>query len=202
MIAEFVVNLRYYTIIILMINNLKTIDQGGIKVLLKERIEHPEKYVDTPLIIWRADIRDGIHEQVLKEIFKEYNSIGAHRSWYKIASVRQMSPTKRDQIWSMLHADYVDLNDNKPFQTIHGRSVGPELIYDNGLFVIDSAFASQDYSRNPETLINYHSLLNNREWQGIKLSRCIPLVAYMCVAEPWFETPEAYPNAEQYLFKP
>ncbi len=56
-----------------MINSLKTIDQSGIKALIKERLENPEKYVNTPLIIWRSNVGDGIQMRILREVRDAYN---------------------------------------------------------------------------------------------------------------------------------
>lgn len=56
-----------------MINNLKPIDQSGIKALIKERIKHPEKYINTPLIVWRSNIADGIQLRILREVCDDYN---------------------------------------------------------------------------------------------------------------------------------
>ena len=186
-----------------MTQQLKYIDQNGIKALIRERIENPQKYADKPLIIWRADIRDGIQERVLGEVFDEFNPGRATRCWYKTVSVRRMPRFRTEPLRKLLQTDWVDRNDNKPYEP--KRMVLPAGMRDkyyNGLFVIDPVCASRDYAHNPESLENYRSLFNNREWQGIKLADGIPVVAYMCLGDDWFETPEAYPDAEQYVFEP
>ena len=188
-----------------MIQNIKTIDQTGIKALLKERVEHPEKYINTPLIIWRADLRDDVHEEILRDVFNEFNAdrTGRDRRWYKIATIHEMPKTKGDILFDMLHNPFVDKNDNDVY-------TGPVTVYTGndvkrdthriGLFVIDPYLASLDYGRNPESLKKYHSVVNNRKWDNVELVPDIPVVAYMCITEPWFETPEVYADAEQYLF--
>lgn len=188
-----------------MLENLNTIDQSGIKALIKERVENPEKYVDTPLVIWRADIRDGNQEAILMDVFNEYNEgkTGRDRKWYKIASVRQMPWTKYDILDSMLHNIFVDKNNNEPYQgpiTVYSANNSKRDTYRIGLMVIDPVLASLDYSRNPELLNKYHSVINSRKWDNIEITQGIPVVAYMCINETWFETPEAYPNAEQYYY--
>ena len=54
-------------------NNLKTIDQRGIAALVAERMNNPALYAEKPLVVWRADFRDGVQEGVLREVVKEYN---------------------------------------------------------------------------------------------------------------------------------
>lgn len=187
----------------IMMHQLKPIGQTGIKSLIKERIENPEKYINTPLIIWRADIRDGIQERVLREVFDDFNEGRASRCWYKIASVRQMPRFQTEPLRKLLQTDYVDRNDNKPYEL---KSVmlraGMRDKYNAGLFVIDPVCASVDYNNDPESIKNYRSVINSRDWDGIKLADGIPVVAYMCLGDEWFETPEAYPEAEQYVFEP
>lgn len=70
-----------------MIQNLKPIDQTGIKALLKERIENSEKFVNKPLIIWRSLYNDGIMDRMLEEAFDEYNANmpKESRKWYRVS---------------------------------------------------------------------------------------------------------------------
>ena len=53
--------------------NIKTIDQRGIADAVTKRITAPAQYIARPLVIWRADFRDGVQEGVLREVVKEYN---------------------------------------------------------------------------------------------------------------------------------
>lgn len=186
-----------------MITDLPTINQQGIKSLLRERIEHPNLHADKPLIIWRSDIRDGIQERLLSEVFLEKYPYEFLRMWYKIASIRKMPLRQESALRDMLTAEYVDRNDNVPYDGgyHHDNSKEPEMCH-IGLYVIDPVCAAGDYRRKPETLANYQSVINSRNWNDIQLPEGVPTVAYMCIGEPWFETPEAYPNAEQYLFEP
>lgn len=181
---------------------LKAIDQSGIKALIKERLENPGQYADQPLIIWRADLRDGIQERVLRDVFNDYNRTQATHVWYKMASVRKMPRTKADVLYDMLTAKFVDRNNNRPYTPVHSANIGKEDLFYNALFVIDPVMVGRDYSRDPEALVKFHSLINNREWNGIKFTDGVPVVAYMCLNDEWFETPEAYPDAEQYIFEP
>lgn len=180
---------------------LKTIDQSGIKTHIKERLENPGQYTARPLIIWRADLRDGIQERVLRDVFNDYNRYRATHVWYKMASVRKMPRTKADVLHDMLTAKYVDRNNNRPYTPVYGVG-GKEDLFPNALFVIDPVMVARDYSRTPDALVKFQSLINNREWNGVKLTDGIPVVAYMCLSDEWFETYEAYPDAEQYIFEP
>lgn len=76
------------------------------------------------MIIWRADIRDEVHEDILRDIFNEYNGekSGRSRKWYKIASLHQLPSTKADIMFDMLSNPFVDKNNNKPYQ-------GPVTVY-------------------------------------------------------------------------
>lgn len=189
----------------IMMHQLKPIGQAGIKALVKERIENPLKYVNTPLILWRADIRDAAHENVLRDVFNEYNEgkTGLNREWYRIVSVREMPHSKYGILYDMLFNAHVDKNNNKPYQEsvrVNRRNYAKEDLHRNGLFVIDPVLASLDYGRNPESLKKYHSIIKNRTWGNIELAPDIPVVAYMCITEPWFEVPAIYSAAEQYIF--
>lgn len=181
---------------------LKAIDQSGIKALIKERLENPGQYADQPLIIWRADLRDGIQERVLRDVFNDYNRTQATHVWYKMASVRKMPRTKADVLYDMLTAKFVDRNNNRPYTPVHSANIGKEDLFYNALFVIDPVMVARDSSLDSEALVKFHSLINNREWNGIKFTDGVPVVAYMCLNDEWFETPEAYPDAEQYIFEP
>ena len=54
--------------------NLKTIDQRGIADAVAKRMNTPALYAERPLVVWRADFRDGVQEGVLREVVKEYNN--------------------------------------------------------------------------------------------------------------------------------
>lgn len=180
--------------------NLNTIGQAGLKALLKERITQPEKYVNTPLIIWRADVRDGIQERLLDEVFNEYNLDGAPQLWYKMASV---GTSPQLNLNDMLGGSRVDRNNNSPFDPQSPiLRPGMRRMYTRGLIVLDPIHAAEDYARDPATVALYQSVVNDRHGGGIRLTDRVPLVAYMCNNEAWFETPEAYPEAEQYQFQP
>jgi hypothetical protein len=182
---------------------METIDLQGIKTLVAERIKEPEKYLDKPLIIWRADIRDGSHIKALYDVFSEYNEDKDKlaKRWFKIASVRDVPSHHYDMLVDMLKSRSVDKNDNRPYWPVHTMGF-PEKCdrYTVGLLVIDPVRAEMYCSRNPSILNNYHSVINERKWGNIKLTEGVPVIAYMCCTEAWFETPEAYPNAEQYMF--
>lgn len=64
-----------------MLEKLNTISQSGIKKLLKERLEHPEKYVDKPLIIWRSYFYDGILDSIAWQTRTEYNKGKPEGEW-------------------------------------------------------------------------------------------------------------------------
>lgn len=151
-----------------MINNLKTIDQSGIKALLRERFENPEKYANTPLIIWRSDIGDGIQQRILQEVRDAYN---------------ETLPQK----------------EQKSFTITIDSDLERAVSETNGIVVLDPAGAVLQWKLYPETLKDFQTLLNN---PGRLSEKAAPVVAYMTHYSEWFETPEVYTNAEQYLFVP
>lgn len=52
---------------------LKTIDQAGIRPLLRERLDSPATFIGKPLILWRSYISDGINDVLVREVFRDYN---------------------------------------------------------------------------------------------------------------------------------
>ena len=64
-----------------MLEELKTISQSHVKKLLKERLDHPEKYVDRPLIIWRSYFYDGILDFIARNTRSEYNKGKPKGEW-------------------------------------------------------------------------------------------------------------------------
>lgn len=176
-----------------MIEKLELINQSGLKSLLKERLEKPSKYEKTPLIIWRADIRDGITQPVLSELFEqEHDPFG----WYKIVSIRRRPQTYREAVSEMLSSPFVDLNNNQPYEPVRtGSDCRDERR--NDLLVIDPA---DDH--DPASMADYQTLLNDRQWRGVCLTPGVPVVAFMNCCEDWFERPELFPVAEQYVFQP
>lgn len=164
-----------------MIETLKPINQTGLKTLIKERIENPEKYVNTPLIIWRSDIRDGIQKRILDEVFEEFNANKStdDRQFYRV---------------STLLNDY-DFNTPEVIRNdVKGDAYGK---YKFGLLVIDPAFRPKE-----DSLDIYYSAINSRRVGDITLLPDVPIVAFMSNNNDWFETPEKYPEAEQYVFQP
>lgn len=165
-----------------MLEELKTISQSGIRKLLKERLENPEKYVGTPLLIWRSDFRDGIQDRLLRNILHEYNE----------------GKEKDEQKWFLSSL----LGDEN--QTSHDFSVNHIIEHGKkhllGIYVIEPVFAPVDY--NHKAYEKYIDVINQRKSGDIKMVDGIPVVAYMCHTYDWFETPEKYSSAEQYIFKP
>ncbi|MDE6339930.1 MAG: hypothetical protein K2K97_09120 [Muribaculaceae bacterium] len=151
-----------------MIHNLKTIDQLGIKALVKKRLECPEVYLNTPLIIWRSNIADGIQNRILNEACEDYNKS-------------------------------IPENEHKSFAITCDADFERALSETNGLVVLDPVGASIQWKRYPDTFRDFQNLLNNPGRYGAKSA---PVVTFMPYHSEWFETPEVYTNAEQYLFKP
>lgn len=171
------------------VTKLGKISQSGIKSLLRERLENPERYNCIPLIIWRSDYEDGIQERILSEVFNEYNS-GKDRKeqkWYICTKLGE--GFSRD--------DFRDetVIVGEPRDVSYGR-------YDVGMYVIDPMWAVSDYKSNPDSLGQYHDVLNVRRYGEHEMRPNIPAVAFMLHNDDWFETPEAYPDAEQYVFEP
>lgn len=54
-------------------SDTKSIAQSDIKNLLKERLEHPEKYAEKPLVVWRSYFYDGILDSMVYEVRKDFN---------------------------------------------------------------------------------------------------------------------------------
>ena len=190
---------------------MKTINQSGIKNLIAERIKNPEQYVNKPLVIWRADIDDGIQKRILGSVFNEHNEgkkdvdhrrIRNRYSWYRIAWVHQLPYTQSDILFTMIGSDIVDRNNNEIGNPVTFYTGADKNNCKLGLLVINPKLAALDYGRNPELLNKYHSLINARKWDNIEVCKGVPVVAYMNLTDDWFETPEAYPDAEQYIFEP
>lgn len=171
-----------------MIQNLKPIDQTGIKALIKERIENPQKYVNTPLIIWRAPYTDGIQERILDDAFDEYNSNMSKedRKFYRVSILPDDSQISYD----FTTPDIIRTD-------VKGDAYGK---YNFGLLVIDPVFA---FMRPKEDALDmYYSAINNRKVGDVTLLPDVPVVALMSNNHDWFETPGKYPDAEQYVFQP
>lgn len=171
-----------------MIQNLKPIDQTGIKALLKERIENPEKFVNKPLIIWRAVYIDGIICRILEEAFDEYNANmpKESRKWYRVSIL----PDDVQITYDFTTPEIIRTD-------VEGDAYGK---YNFGMLVIDPIFA---FMRPKDvTLDIHHSAISSRKVGDIKLLPDVPVVAFMCYNNVGFENPEKYPDAEQYLFQP
>lgn len=164
--------------------DLKTIDQNGIKTLLCERLQHPAEYSDRPLIIWRADFRDGIQEGIIRECFRDYNKMKGDddKKWFISTLIGDEYQTRCD----FTETDIIE----------------SDMMHHLGMYVIEPVFAPMDYNGNPASLARYHQIINSRRDGDIAMQPDVPVVAFMCYAYDWFETPEAYPKAEQYLFAP
>lgn len=171
-----------------MINNLKTIDQTGIKALIKKRIEHPEKYIDKPLIIWRSLYNDGIMDRMLEEAFDEYNANMSKesRKWYRVSILPDDVQISYDYTTpEIIRTD------------VEGDAYGK---YNFGMLVIDPIFAFM--RPKDDTLDIHYSAISSRKVGDIKLLPNVPVVAFMCYNNDELENPEQYSDAEQYLFQP
>ena len=60
---------------------LKTIDQTGIRALLKARLEKPELYADKPLFIWQAEWHDGIQQGLGIDVMRQINKGKSKEEW-------------------------------------------------------------------------------------------------------------------------
>lgn len=170
---------------------MKTIDQSGIKNLIAKRIKTPEQYVNKPLIIWRSNFDDGIQERILEEAFDEWNKekTTEERKWFCRTLLGLDTPqTTYDLTNKEIIRNDVD-------ESLFGA-------YQIGLLVFDPIFVSMDYESNPESLKMYHAIINNRKWGDIEILAGVPVVSFMPYTYDWFQTPDAYPTAEQYVFKP
>lgn len=171
---------------------LKTINQTGIKNLIAERIKNPEQYVNKPLIIWRSDFEDGIQERILEEAFGEYNANKSNdeRKWYK-----------KVEIFSGMPLSFTDNKIGLSTPLVNSFTDNTILLdngsYKFGLLAISPALLSY---KDMELL---YSVINERTCKNVEILPGVPVVAFMCKEKKEvFETPEKYPSAEQYVFKP
>lgn len=169
-----------------MISNLKTIDQQGIKSLLRERLEHPELYTNKPLIIWRSDLYDNIQKRILDQAVEDCNK-GRDAEcvkWY-----RKVCADFREY----------DVTNNRVINPNDGWSVyGGKLehhVYQVGLFAF---YPMLLWSK--ENFEKFHTLINTRRCGDIEMLPDVPVVAYLCGEK--YGAPEDYPTAEQYMFEP
>lgn len=171
-------------------DNLKRIDQQGIKSLLRDRLENSTKYLDTPLIIWRSNFDDGLQEEILEEVLDDYNldRSGDERKWFR-----------RTLLAGAYQTEY-DLSDPQEIRTVFDDLKSG--VYQVGILAVDPKNMMRDYKMDASSLSDYQSLLNDRRWKDITMKFDAPIVAYMLFSEKEFETPEKYPNAEQYVFEP
>lgn len=178
-----------------MITNLKNIDQQGVKSLLRERLEHPGLYADKPLIIWRANLRDGIMSGIIREVFREYNDSKPtdKQRWYVQTSLGEGEFLNDDTTRSDFACEYCRHRGNK---------------YPIGMYVIEPIYAMRDYESSPHNYANrekYHSAINTRRFEGIDLQAGVPVVVFMDYInddDVDHEMPEYYPDAEHYMFCP
>ena len=60
---------------------LKTIDQSGIRQLLRERLYNPAMFVGKPVIIWRSYLFDGVNDTLAQDLFREYRKCRSREEW-------------------------------------------------------------------------------------------------------------------------
>lgn len=171
-----------------MIDNIKLIDQSGIRALLRERLEQPDLYVGKPLIIWCADFHDGIQERIVREVLTDYNEGKApdDKRWFKEAVIKNYSRTKADIVYFMI-GDF---------------SFSDEKHMDVGLLVIDPANALSSFQPYGSKMYDVlKTLINNRTWLGVKAGQSLPMVCYMNTNDGERADSADFPEAEQYIFK-
>ena len=64
-----------------MLSNVPTINQAGVSALLKERLEHPDQYIDRPLVIWNSDFFDGIMRDLALTAVRKFNHGKPKEQW-------------------------------------------------------------------------------------------------------------------------
>ena len=162
--------------------NLNTINQADIAALLKERLEQPDLYVDRPLIIWRSDFGDGIQTSLLRYVLKEYNETKPleDRKWYRQPIAGDISHVAHELTEGVISGEEV-----------------PKVSH-LGLYVL----SPMDHGMDKSSINGCIEALTARRFNGQKMLPGIPLVAYMCNNRDRFETSDAYPGAEQYVFEP
>lgn len=67
-----------------------TIDQAGIRSLIRERLENPEAYADRPVFIWQAEWLDGTLYLMLHKEHLDFNRGKDREDWkhFKLVAVR------------------------------------------------------------------------------------------------------------------
>lgn len=60
---------------------IKTIDQSGIRQLLRERLYNPAMVVGKPVIIWRSYLFDGVNDTLAQDLFREYRDCHSREEW-------------------------------------------------------------------------------------------------------------------------
>ena len=64
-----------------MTTEIKTIDQSGIRQLLRERLYNPAMFVGKPVIIWRSYLFDCVNDTLAQDLFREYRDCHSREEW-------------------------------------------------------------------------------------------------------------------------
>lgn len=64
-----------------MAEEIKTINMDGVSALIKERLYHPELYIDRPLVIWNSNLLDGIMYGLVSKAIRELNQGKPKEQW-------------------------------------------------------------------------------------------------------------------------
>lgn len=172
--------------------DLNKINQTQLKVLLKERIENPAEYVSHPLLIWESNLRDGIQERILENVFNEINVNKDRdtRQWFKmITPLTGPSLFGEASKREYLEESTVIRSDDSLSEEDYGK-------YKAGLIIIDFPVILDN-----EWLSEFKNLLMTHKWEGIDLPK-LPFVVFMSRRDNKAGSPTDYPEAEQYIFEP
>ena len=93
----------------------KTIDQAGIRTLIRERLENPSLYADRPVFIWQTEWQDGIQWLLLLHECMDFNRGKDREDWkvFKVVAVRE-EDTPLESPWGNRKAVGYALYTRKP----------------------------------------------------------------------------------------
>ena len=98
-----------------MSDSVKTIDQAGIRALIRERHKNPSLYADKPVFIWRAEWLDGVQQRLLVHECMDFNRGKDREDWkvFRLVTVRK-EDTPLESSWGNRKAVGYALYTRKP----------------------------------------------------------------------------------------
>ena len=187
-------------------NNLIKVNQHDIKSMLEERILHPRKYADKPLLIWRGYFEDNIQREVFSNIDPQIEELMHKPKQHSLNSNdddRIHMGKEEVAIPRWINLKLYNLRNNAFFMPDKGSNPFRVFCFFFGLSEEDIVKPSliNEYSGiiNKPPLYKEYSGIINKKWL-IREKDCLkaPLVVYL----PFVEEPEAFKGYDQYVFIP